>query len=168
MKNNKKILIIISILVIVAIIIALLIYNKKNEYSNFILDSDSKYILTTNTKILTMQNDGGSHMNNYYQIDFDNNQIIKCQDKYVGFKGYEYKGKIIYTKKLNEKEKSEIKSLIDEIIAKKDEEQVQSTSNFNYYTISTIDDEEIRIYDEFIINKFESILSLNHQENNEV
>lgn len=167
MKNNKKILIIISILVIVAITIALLIYNKKNEYSNFILDSDSKYILTTNTKILTMQNDGGSHMNNYYQIDFDNNQIIKCQDKYVGFKGYEYKGKIIYTKKLNEKETSEIKSLIDEIIAKKDEEQVQSTSNFNYYTISTIDDEEIRIYDEFIINKFESILSLNHQENNE-
>ena len=69
MKNNKKILIIISILVIVAIIIALLIYNKKNEYSNFILDSDSKYILTTNTKILTMQDDGGSHMNNYYQID---------------------------------------------------------------------------------------------------
>ena len=167
MKNNKKILIIISILVIVGIIIALLIYNKKNEYSNFILDSDSKYILTTNTKILTMQNDGGSHMNNYYQIDFDNNQILKCQDKYVGRKGYEYKGKIIYTKKLNEKETSEIKSLIDEIIAKKDEEQVQSTSNFNYYTISTIDDEEIRIYDEFIINKFESILSLNHQENNE-
>lgn len=169
MKKNKKILIIISILVIIAIIIMLIIYNKKNseEYSNFTLDSDSKYILTTNTKIFTMQKDGGSHMNDYYQIDFDNNQVTKCEDKYVGFKGYKYKGKILYTRNLNEDEINELKLLIDEVITKKDDEQNITTSNYNYYTLSTKDYEEIRIYDESIINKFESILSLSSQENNE-
>ena len=169
MKKNKKILIIISILVIIAIIIMLIIYNKKNseEYSNFTLDSDSKYILTTNTKIFTMQKDGGSHMNDYYQIDFDNNQVTKCEDKYVGLKRYKYKGKILYTRNLNEDEINELKLLIDEVITKKDDEQNITTSNYNYYTLSTKDYEEIRIYDESIINKFESILSLSSQENNE-
>ena len=121
MKKNKKILIIISILIIIAIIIMLIIYNKKNseEYSNFTLDSDSKYILTTNAKIFTMQDDGGSHINDYYQIDFDNNQVTKCEDKYVGFKGYKYKGKILYTRNLNEDEINELKFLIDEVITKK-------------------------------------------------
>ena len=169
MKKNKKILIIISILIIIAIIIMLIIYNKKNseEYSNFTLDSDSKYILTTNAKIFTMQDDGGSHINDYYQIDFDNNQVTKCEDKYVGFKGYKYKGKILYTRNLNEDEINELKLLIDEVITKKDDEQNITTSNYNYYTLSTKDYEEIRIYDESIINKFESILSLSSQENNE-
>ena len=163
MKKNKKKLIIIFILVIIAIIIVVLIYNKKKKYSNFILDSDSKYILTTNMKNISMQKDGGSHTNDYYQIDFDNNQVIKCQDKYVGFKGYEYKGKIIYTKNLNENEISELNPLIDGIIAKKDDEQEQSDPSYNYYTLSTIDYEDIKIYDESIINEFESILSLNNR-----
>ena len=169
MKKNKKILIIISILIIIAIIIMLIIYNKKNseEYSNFTLDSDSKYILTTNAKIFTMQDDGGSHINDYYQIDFDNNQVTKCEDKYVGFKGYKYKGKILYTRNLNEDEINELKFLIDEVITKKDDGQNTSTSNYNYYTLSTKDYEDISIYDETIINKFESILSLSSQENNE-
>ena len=169
MKKNKKILIIISILIIIAIIIMLIIYNKKNseEYSNFTLDSDSKYILTTNAKIFTMQDDGGSHINDYYQIEFDNNQVTKCEDKYVGFKGYKYKGKILYTRNLNEDEINELKFLIDEVITKKDDGQNTSTSNYNYYTLSTKDYEDISIYDETIINKFESILSLSSQENNE-
>ena len=169
MKKNKKILIIISILIIIAIIIMLIIYNKKNseEYSNFTLDSDLKYILTTNAKIFTMQDDGGSHINDYYQIDFDNNQVTKCEDKYVGFKGYKYKGKILYTRNLNEDEINELKFLIDEVITKKDDGQNTSTSNYNYYTLSTKDYEDISIYDETIINKFESILSLSSQENNE-
>ena len=169
MKKNKRILIIISILIIIAIIIMLIIYNKKNseEYSNFTLDSDSKYILTTNAKIFTMQDDGGSHINDYYQIDFDNNQVTKCEDKYVGFKGYKYKGKIIYTRNINEDERKELKFLIDEVITKKDDGQNTSTSNYNYYTLSTKDYEDISIYDETIINKFESILSLSSQENNE-
>ena len=169
MKKNKKILIIISILIIIAIIIMLIIYNKKNseEYSNFTLDSDLKYILTTNAKIFTMQDDGGSHINDYYQIDFDNNQVTKCEDKYVGFKGYKYKGKILYTRNLNEDEINELKLLIDEVITKKDDGQNTSTSNYNYYTLSTKDYEDISIYDETIINKFESILSLSSQENNE-
>ena len=141
----------------------MLIYNNKKKYSNFILDSDSKYILTTNMKNISMQKDGGSHTNDYYQIDFDNNQVIKCQDKYVGFKGYEYKGKIIYTKNLNENEISELNPLIDGIIAKKDDEQEQSDPSYNYYTLSTIDYEDIKIYDESIINEFESILSLNNR-----
>ena len=169
MKKNKKILIIISILIIIAIMIMLIIYNKKNseEYSNFTLDSDLKYILTTNAKIFTMQDDGGSHINDYYQIDFDNNQVTKCEDKYVGFKGYKYKGKILYTRNLNEDEINELKFLIDEVITKKDDGQNTSTSNYNYYTLSTKDYEDISIYDETIINKFESILSLSSQENNE-
>ncbi len=169
MKKNKRILIIISILIIIAIIIMLIIYNKKNseEYSNFTLDSDLKYILTTNAKIFTMQDDGGSHINDYYQIDFDNNQVTKCEDKYVGFKGYKYKGKILYTRNLNEDEINELKFLIDEVITKKDDGQNTSTSNYNYYTLSTKDYEDISIYDETIINKFESILSLSSQENNE-
>lgn len=168
MKKNKKIIIIVSIFIIIAIIMILLIYNnKKNskEYSNFILDSNSKYILTTNAKILTMQDDGGSYMNDYYQIDFDNNQVTKCQDKYVGFNGYEYKEKILYTKELNENELNELKSLIDETIEKKDDDQDTSISNY-YYTLSDKDYGEIRIYDESIINKLESLLSLN-QENDE-
>ncbi len=106
-----------------------------------------------------MQDDGGSHTNIYYQIDVDNSQVIKCEDKYVGFKGYEYEGKILYKKTLNETELKDLTILINNMIEKKDEEKDFSINN---YELSTIDYEKIIVSDESLIDEFENLVKENN------
>ena len=86
----KKRIILVIITVSVCIASIILLYLKFN--TKFEVNTIDKYIFTTDMKWLTMQNDGGSHINIYYQVDLQNNIIKKCQDEYKGFKGYVYKG----------------------------------------------------------------------------
>lgn len=158
-KYDKKILVTILIGIISLIIIILFkTTNSKLISSRFTLDSSSKYIVTTDSQFSTLRDDGGSHINVYYQIDLQDNSITKCQDEYVGFKGYKYKGKIIYSKILNGNDADTLKELLNDMVIKKDEEKDLHTSNYKYYTLSTIDYEEIIINDSSMIEKFESLV----------
>ena len=59
-----------------------------------------------------MQNDGGSHTDIYYQIDFNKGTSVKCADIYAGLEGYVYTGKVLFSKKLNEITKRGISATI--------------------------------------------------------
>ena len=79
MKKSKKI--IITILSIICIIFIVIIGYKIYEYcTEFHLDNANKYLVTTDTKFLTMRNDGGSHEDIYYGIDLENRQVIKYSE----------------------------------------------------------------------------------------
>ena len=115
MKKKIVLVFIFALLTVFLAFAAYKVMNKDQDYytkSDFVLDSNNKYIITTNMKWMTMQNDGGSNTNTYYQIDFNKNKIIKCVDKYVGFEGYEYKGKILYSKEISKKEKQDFEDIL--------------------------------------------------------
>ena len=76
MKKSKKI--IITILSIICIIFIVIIGYKIYEYcTEFHLDNANKYLVTTDTKFLTMRNDGGSHEDIYYGIDLNKRKVTK-------------------------------------------------------------------------------------------
>jgi len=121
----------------------------------FVIDSKNKYTITTDLRWKTMQNDGGSHSSIYYQIDFDNNIIIKVQEDYhanLGGTPSQQKN-VIYLKKIDTNIQLEVKSLLYEIITKED---INETLNYNYFTIKSLDVEK-NIYN---VNTIESINSL--------
>jgi len=160
MKQKTLICVIISILIILAIVIWIL-NNKKTDNTDIynkldFIDNENKYIITTNTKWISMQNDGGSHTDIYYQLDLNGNIVKKCEDKYVGLKGYEYQGKILFSKELNDIEKSQLKSIFDNIIKNRTEKV--DKINFDFYIISLFNNEDIKIYDNDIINSIKNIL----------
>jgi len=117
MKRKIVLAIIVILLIVVIIFIDNIIINKEQYYnsSDFVLDNENKYKIITNMKWITMRDDGGSHTNIYYQIDLNENKVIKCADEYVGFKGYQHEGKILYSKQISEKEKQDLKLILDNI-----------------------------------------------------
>lgn len=157
---KKKILIfaIVILLILVVIIIGMLKNKTKDTYtqSDFVLDNENKYIVTTNTKWISMQWDGGSHTNIYYEIDLNEKTIVEYADKYVGFKGYEYERKIVSTKKINDVQKNELKSILNDAI-KNGTDKVEEI-NFNFYVISSFGNEDIKIYDKDTINNIKAIV----------
>lgn len=132
------------------------VVQEKSEVSNkFELDNENKYILTTNMKWLTMRNDGGSHDDVYYQIDLNTNIVKKCEDVYVGFKGYEYRGKVLNQKTLNKTEKDALEGIFESVITNIPEEE---KLNLNYYELSTCSGDKINIYDENTLSTLVEIL----------
>ncbi len=122
---------------------------------DFLLDNENKYLITTDMKWMTMRNDGGSHTNVYYQIDLNTGMVKKCEDEYVGFKGYEYEGKVINKKTLDETEKVSLQGVLDSIIVNVPEEE---TLNYNYYELELYSGDSINIYDKETINEIVKIL----------
>ncbi len=165
-KRNATVILLILVLLIAICITVILINcnNNKNKSisegssTEFKLSTKNTYILTTDYCFKTMQNDGGSNTNIYYQIDLENNFVNKCEDKYVGFKGYEYQGKILSSKKIDSNQNSKIKEIIDTIIDKKDEEKDIEKTSYMYYTLKTIDENEIMVNDYDLIKKLTSEL----------
>lgn len=167
MKNKILIVTTVIALIVAAIIIAISVNGNKEENeskvdynkSSFVIDNENKYIFTTSDILLTMQWDGGSHINIYYEIDFNENIIVKCQDKYIGFKGYEYEGKIVATKQINDVEKNELKSILDEAINNPLEKP--DGVHFEFCTIASFNNETVKIYDKDTIEKIVSIVESN-------
>ena len=171
---KKEILIIAIVILIIFLIGAIILINKKQGYtkSDFALDSENKYIVTTDTKYKTVRDDGGSHTNIYYQIDLDNNSVIKCEDVYVGFKGYEHEGKIIATKELSNDEENELVSLFDKIIINKEGTTKEKPEDNGissmeamaeyylrpFYIVSSYGNEDITVYSEEFISDFNKLL----------
>lgn len=152
---NKRAIIFSILLVICLVILAILcvLNNKK-----FNIDSNDKYIFTTYLKYITLQNDGGSHTNQYYQVDLKNKIVNKCEDVYKGLKGYIYQGKVIKTVNLSEEDVVKIKEIFNEIIKNKENEKNISDTDYKFYTLTINENESIKVNDYYLINEFLKIV----------
>ena len=96
MKKNK--IIILSICVVLLVVVLFLFIFGKSK-------TDNKYIIQTDMKWLTMHNDGGSHTNIYYEVDFNKNIVVKKEEVYKANLGGtpETNKSTIYEKELDAK-----------------------------------------------------------------
>ena len=143
---SKKIIFVTIIVISILTGISLLLMNKQSK----------EYIIITDARFKTLLNDGGTHYNIYYKIN--NNIVQKYEDYYIGFKGYKYKEKLIYEKKINNKIKKEFIKLINVLMNKDD-----NNSNYSYYEIKVnktqkiISNKESIDLIEDIINKIDNL-----------
>ena len=114
----------------------------------------NKYKIVTDEKYKTLSNDGGSHINIYYKVDFSDNTITKYEDKYVGLKGYQYKEKKVYDKKLELSTSEVLKATLDNLLEKKD---IKEEDDYSPYVIKSAIKEK-NIYNKESIKKLERIL----------
>ena len=113
----------------------------------FKLDSNKKYEIITDQKYLTMQNDGGSHTNVYYQLDFEEAIVVKKEENYHANLGGTptTDSKTIYTTLIPADLSEELQKTISDILDKEDEDD---GTNYEPYTIKTQNEEkEIYNYD---------------------
>lgn len=111
-----------------------------------------QYKLTTDSKWITMENDGGSNTNTYYLINFTDHQIQKCEDKYFGpMHKYDYQGKVIYQKTIDDKTATKLQELIDKFW--KDGDTTEGT--YDYYSIENSDGDIRYIYNRSDISQIE-------------
>lgn len=156
-KSKMFMIFIFSIILILTIGTLYLYFFWKSDYT-FELNSENKYRIETDMQWITMQNDGGSHTNLYYNVDFDNNVISKIVEEYQANLGGESKIKMsqIYNKELDFKLQKDLKSLLVEVMEKED---INETKNYNFFTITTLNTKKI-IYDLNTIEKINNILEL--------
>lgn len=80
-KREKIILIVLGVLVVICLVVFFLFNNDNKNNSNndnknnLVLDGE--YVFVTNMSYKTMANDGGSHVDIYYEVDLKNNKVIK-------------------------------------------------------------------------------------------
>lgn len=129
---------------------------KEESKYEFELDSPNKYIVTTDMKWYTMQNDGGSHTNQYYQIDLDNNKVRKIQEAYKanlgGTPSTTYS--LEYEKTIDSTNNNEIKNILDDILTKEDIKEDNNT----FYSIETLNNSK-NIYNLDTINQIKDLLN---------
>jgi len=137
-----------------------IIYNDERLLKNKMDISSDYYTIITDSKYRTMQNDGGSNFNVYYEIDLNSNVVKKFEDHYIGFKGYEYKQKLIYKKNIDNDISSEMDTLLFSLLSNED---VNDTNNYSPYIIK-FDSEDKSIYNEnsikslkFLLNKIDNL-----------
>ena len=130
-KINNKYKLFIYILLSIAVFIGL-VQSFKVKDEKIKID-ESVYKVTTDLQFRTMQNDGGSHTNEYYLIDTKQNIVEKFQDRYIGFKGYEYKDKLLFKNNISEEKINKFNMLIKDIIAKKD--PLKDKLKYDYYIV---------------------------------
>lgn len=97
---------------------------------------------------MAAMSDGGIYYNVRYNVDLTNKKVIKVQDYYKGLEGYKYKNRIIFEKKLSDKEIEQIK---ENYSGKK-------ISIIGCYEIDHINDETIEVYSKEYINRIEELL----------
>ncbi|MBQ9072366.1 MAG: hypothetical protein IJY25_04345 [Bacilli bacterium] len=148
---NKKFILVLIIIVILGICLGLGIM-KIFKTQNSQKVKNNEYIIVTDYKYKTMLNDGGSHHNIYYEIS--GNVVKKYEDYYIGFKGYEYQGKLIYEKEISNKIKKELISLIEQLLLKED---LNETNNYSPFVIKSLDQEK-NIFNEESIKSLKEIL----------
>ena len=178
-KNIKKILknIMLPIIIIVFIgfvlikicdnIFNITIFNVMiYDTTDLSINSDDEYVVITNYKSLSLESDGGSNYNIYYKINLDKNYVIKMEDHYVGFCGYEYIGKVVYKKTLDDDEVLQLKELLNTIFSNIGTELLDSESEETgiivmqkKYNFSNKENSDIEVCNESLIDEFEDIIS---------
>lgn len=125
------------------------------DEDDFVVDNKSKFQIFTDYKWKTMMNDGGSHTDIYYNIDFDNNTITKVRKDYSANLG----GKssidveIVYTADLTYRYKNNLSNLINETKYS----NLIDNGNYSYYTLVGYDF-TYNIYNRNIIEKYRNLL----------
>ncbi len=115
--------------------------SKVSSNEEFTLNSANKYIVITNTKYLTMQNDGGSHTNIFYEIDLDTNNITKIKENYQANLGATLDSVItkVYTKNIDAELSNEVKKILNEALTKED---INEPENYNFLIIETLNNKK--------------------------
>lgn len=125
------------------------------ETYEFVLNNVNKYVVTTDMRWNTMQNDGGSNTSIYYQIDLDDKVVKKIEEKYKanlsGIPTTTYD--LLYEVNINDELGSEIKNILDNILVKED---IQD-NNYSFYTIETFNNSR-DIYNVDTINDINVLL----------
>lgn len=143
LNKKKKILIYgmgILLVYLMWMTLHMLFVTNRKDYN---IDEQVKYLLITDMHQNTMLNDGGSHTNQYYEINFKNMSVVKYEDKYKGFEGYVYKRKKLYEKNLKKSENEKLKKYISKIIKDKQSNVDLTTSNWKYYILIPHDNSNI-------------------------
>lgn len=112
-----------------------------------------QYTIITDSKYKTLLNDGGSNYNIYYELDLNKNIVKQFMDHYIGFKGYEYQGKLIYEKNIDKELSNDINNLLIDLFTKED----INNGNYSPYTIKNNNNEK-NIYNEESINNLKILL----------
>lgn len=135
-----------------------LIENDISDISDytFELNNKNKYTIITDMRWKTMQDDGGSNISIYYQIDLDNNIVSKIEEYYKANLGStpETKKNTIYIKKITSKINKDIKLLLEEIIINED---IKEKYDYNSFTILNMNDEK-EIFNSNSIKKIKNLL----------
>lgn len=129
----------------------------KPSETEFKLDANNKYEVITDLRFMTMQNDGGSHTDEYYEIDLNSNNISKIIESYkANLMGTPTTTKkTLYTKTINNTLSLEIKNTLDEIITKED---INADNNYIPFTIKTKDNNK-DIYNKETITELRTLLT---------
>lgn len=159
MKKRKVILV--ACIVVILIIGGCFLVNTLKQSSVNQNNNKVDYIIQTDAKFITLQNDGGTYYDQKYEISFSDKSVVKLEDHYIGFKGYEYQNKVLYEKNLSEEEVSNLKSLIKSIIDNKEKYDIDDENSDFYYVLKNNSDEEIKIYNRDVIFSLEKLLKEN-------
>ena len=119
----------------------------------FKIDNENKFELVTDQIFLTTRNDGGSYDSIYYQIDLENNVVIKRNEVYNAPEGNKT-NTIVFAKKIDSKLSSDLKTAIINLANSRDSGE---NENYAYYTLSTLNFEK-KFYDAANINKAKQII----------
>lgn len=121
----------------------------------FELDSRKKYRVTTDSKMTTVMNDGGTYTNIYYQIDLENNIVQKIEEFHPSKLNKEQKEKKTKTtKKIDNTLSSEITKLFNEIVIRVDS---KSEGQYSYFVLESVNREK-RIYNKDSIASLRELL----------
>ncbi|MCI8411019.1 MAG: hypothetical protein HFJ40_00930 [Clostridia bacterium] len=147
----KKMIVLISTIVVCILIFMFFTY-KKTYFNTFSLNSDSKYIVTTDSAFMTMLDDGGSYRNTYYEINLSENIIKKKEDNYnknlsdsLLKRNIEtYEGKVLSKQEINSEQNNRLRELFDYIV-----NDVTDRRNINTsYYLSSENKSKIEMTDE--------------------
>ena len=163
MRNSMAIKALAGICIVVILVVSIGVFkvnvkdrDTKPLKASSLVNNKDVYKIITDTRFITLHNDGGSHVNVYYIVDFNNNMIAKYEDKYVGFEGYKYKDKLVSEKGIEETEATKFKKILEELIVKDD---INNTNNYNFYTIENGDDKN-NIHNEESIELLKDIIDI--------
>ena len=160
MKKLLKCLVVVVLFVLMYFVIEK-VYQKPVKFSTSERGlSENKYIMVTDSKFKTLRNDGGSHTDIYYEIDFEKNKFITYSSEYVGLEGYKSKDVILDEEKLSDEKAIKLKRFIEVAIESKDEISKDKESVYTFYTLKT-KDEDINIFDYYLIDAFLDIIEEN-------
>ena len=153
-KNSKWIKIAIGIVLI--LFIGIIVYNfigtNKEDTK---LDNTNAYIVITDYRCQTMQNDGGSHTDIYYEIDLENNNVNKVTESYVAnFGGKSKTNKKSTSIKIDSNLSKEIAEILDNIFKTND---INDSNNYDFYTIKR-QNEEKNIYNKDTIQILKELI----------
>ena len=113
--------------------------NSTNNLEDYIfkLDGEKKYKITTDSKYLTVRNDGGSHLNVYYNIDLDKRIYEKVNEVYKANLGGKPETTIlsVYKKYINKELNNEIENLIYNL---KENDDINDNNNDMPYKIENL------------------------------